>query len=81
MGPRLIGRGFNFYRVADCSVEIDKKIVFMSQDVINIFMLLLNEWNFLFIGVKIIVVGRPQRELMCFFSKSTNFNYLKQLMY
>lgn len=26
LGPRRIGRGFKFYRVADCSVEIDKKI-------------------------------------------------------
>lgn len=38
----------------------------MSRDVINIFMLLLNGWNFLFIGVKIIVVGHLQRELMYF---------------
>ncbi|EGM51139.1 hypothetical protein LRU_01451 [Ligilactobacillus ruminis SPM0211] len=33
MGPRLIGRGFKFYRVADCSVEIDKKIVFIYDTI------------------------------------------------
>ena len=34
MGPRLIGRGFKFYRVADCSVEIDKKIYgFVNSDI------------------------------------------------
>lgn len=33
LGPRLIGRGFNFYRDSDYSVEIDKKIVFIYDTI------------------------------------------------